>query len=664
MAATLTLPDAIARAFSAYESGHLEDAEALCQAILQAKPDAFDALHLSGVLHSVRGQHAEAFALYERALAIRPDVAGAWNNRGNSLKELKRFDEALASYDKALALAPADVSTLNNRGVALQNMQAFDLALASFDRALALKPDFADALNNRGNALQRLTRFDEALDCYDRVLALKPSHAEALYNRGNTLRLLKRFPEAIASYDRALAVKPDHADAFSQMAHCVNWICDWRRKSAIAGEVIARVAEGRALISPFTFLGYCDDPALQLQCARSFDATAFPSVPSPLIIPGSRRHDKLRIGYLSADFHEHATAYQLAGLFEQHDHSRFEVIGVSLGADDKSPMRKRLVAAFNRFHDVAAQSDTVAAGLLHREEVDILVTLNAFTQNARLGMLASRPAPVQVSYPGFPGTTGAPFIDYIIADETVAPFEQGPFYSEQIVQLPNCYLASDATRPIAATPTRREAGLPDAGFVFCCFNNSWKIAPDVFDVWMRLLREVAGSVLWLLRDNAPAEQNLCREAQARGVDPARLVFAERKSAAEHLARHRLADLFLDTLPVNAHATASDALWSGLPLVTQLGGAFAGRVAASHLQALALPELITKGLAEYEALALRLANEPQLLKGYRERLASNRLTRPLFDTKRSCRHLEAAYRRMWETWQRGDKPHAFAVGEQR
>ena len=534
-------------------------------------------------------------------------------------KELKRFDEALASYDKALALKPDYAEAFNNRGNALQELKRLDEALASYDKALALKPDYAEAFNNRGNALQELKRLDEALASYDKALALKPDYAEAFNNRGNALQELKRFDEALASYDRALAVQPDHAHAFSGIVDCVNKLCDWRRTTDVADDVIAHVSEKKSIISPFTLLGYFGDPLLQLQCARNFVADRVPSLPRRLWTGATWRHDKVRIAYLSADFHRHATAYLMAELFERHDRSRFEIIGVSFGVDDKSEMRKRLVAAFDQFYDVRRKSDEEVAKLLHDLQVDIAIDLKGYTQDSRPGILAYRPTPIQASYLGFPGTMGAEFIDYIIADKTVAPFEHQPFYTEKIVHLPDCYQVNDTKRKIAERmPTRQEAGLPEEGFVFCCFNNNWKITPEVFSVWMRLLHAVEGSVLWLLGDNESAERNLRKEAQARGIDPARLVFAGRLPLEDHLARHRLADLFLDTLPYNAHTTASDALWTGLPVITRLGKSFAGRVAASLLNAIGLPELVTHSIEDYEALALRLAKDS---------LTSRRISQP-------------------------------------
>ena len=468
----------------------------------------------------------EALASYERVLALKPDNADAFNNRGSALGELKRFDEALASFDKAIALKPGFAEAFNNRGTVLRELKRFEEALASYDRTIALKSDYADAFTNRGSALGELKRFDEALASYDRALMLRPDYAEALSNRGVTLQELKRLDEALASFDRALAVKPDHAHAFRGIAACVNKLCDWRRTTAVADDVIAHVSEKKSIISPFTLLGYSGDPLLQLQCARNFVADIIPSRPRPLWIGTTWRHDKVRIAYLSADFRRHVMAHLLAELFERHDRTQFKIIGVSFGVDDRSEMRKRLVAAFDQFYDVRKKSDEEVAKLLHDLQVDIAIDLMGYTEDSR-PILSYRPAPIQASYLGFPGTMGAEFIDYIIADKTVAPFEHQPFFTEKIVHLPECYQANDTKREVAErTPTRQEAGLPENGFVFCCFNNNWKITPNVFGVWMQTLHAVEGSVLWLLRDNESAERNLRKEAQVRGIDPSRLVFAQ------------------------------------------------------------------------------------------------------------------------------------------
>jgi protein O-GlcNAc transferase len=695
----LNLSQALSRAISAYNAGKLAEAEQLCQQIINTKRDLFDALHLLGVVQSrlgkketalssygralnVRPDHAEALynrgvtlyemkrfkealTSYDRALRARPDYAEALSNRGNTLKEMKRFEEALASYDRALKVLPDYAAALSNRGLTLHELKRFEEALASYDRALTLRPDLAETLSNRGLTLHELKRFDEALASFDRALTVRPDYAVALSNRGLTLYELKQFDEALASHDRALALKPDHAHAFSGIVDCVYKLCDWRRTTDVADQLIAYVSEQKSIISPFTLLGCSSDPLLQLQCAKNFVADRVPPLSASLRAGTTWRHDKVRIAYLSADFHQHAIAYLLAELIERHDRLRFEIIGVSFGVDDKSEIRKRLVAAFDQFHDVCRKSDEEVAKLIHDLQVDIAIDLQGYTQNTRFGILTYRPAPIQASYLGFPGTMGGEFIDYVIADKMVAPFEHQSFYTEKIVHLPDCYQVNDTKRKITErTPTRQEAGLPEKGFVFCCFNNNWKITPDVFSVWMRLLRAVEGSVLWLLSDNKGAERNLRKEAQAHGINPARLVFAGRLPLEDHLARHRVADLFLDTLPYNAHTTASDALWAGLPVVTRLGESFAGRVAASLLNAIGLRELVTHSIEDYEALALRLAKEPSLLEGYRNQLAKNRLTHPLFDTDRFRRHIEAAYLHMWEIWQRGEQPRSFAVEVER
>jgi protein O-GlcNAc transferase len=683
------------RAMGFHQTARLADAERLYRQILKADPAHFDAQHLLGIVRHQQGRGAEALVLIGAALKARPDSAQALSNQGLVLYELKRYAEALASFDQALALRPDLVEARNNRGNTLQRLKRYDEALASFDQVLRARGDFVEAHNNRGNALQGLKRYREALASYDRALALQPAyaeahynrasalkelalpaealasydralalvpnHAEALFSRGDVLNDLKRHAEAITSYDKAIALRPDHPYAFSGLAESALAICDWSRTAELAARLAELVAAGKAIVNPFTLIRLSDDAALHRRCATAFIADKTGGPRAPLSNASPRAHDKLRIAYLSADFHNHATAFLIAELFERHDRTRFEVHGVSFGRDDGSDIRRRVVKAFDRFHDVRTQSDLEVARLIHGSEIDIAIDLKGYTQDSRVEILSHRPAPIQASYLGYPGTMGADFIDYIIADPIVLPFDRADCYAEKIVHLPDCYQVNDRQRAIAErTPGRSEAGLPDAGFVFCCFNNNYKITAPMFDIWMRLLRNVPGSVLWLLRENPGAEANLRREAQARGVDPARLVFAGRLKVDEHLARHRLADLFLDTLPYNAHTTASDALWAGLPVLTCQGEAFAARVASSLLHAIGLPELVTQNLADYEALALALAQDAPRLSAIRARLLRNRDTQALFDSNRFRRHIEAAYVRMWEVWQRGAAPQNFAV----
>jgi protein O-GlcNAc transferase len=642
-------------ALGRYEEAHTSYVKALL-----IRPDNAEAHYHRGNVLAKLDRYEDALRSYERAIAARPNYGEALDNRGNALAKLGRYEEALASYDRALALQPRSAGTLTNRGIALEELRQYDAALRSYDAALEASPDDPGALSNRGNVLTKLKFYDEALTDYDRALAIRPDNADTSYNRGNVLAALRRYEQAQASYEAALAVRPDDANACAGLAGAVLACCKWERLNDIGRDLAAHASAPKSAVGPFALLGYHDDPALLRHCAENFTAQQIPVSPAHLYKGAKVRNEKIRLAYLSADFRSHVMAYQVAELFELHDRGRFEVIGVSYGSDDKSEIRARLVNGFDRFDDVISKSDADVARLLNEIEVDIAVDLMGHTRDARIGILGHRPAPVQVSYLGYAGTTGASFVDYIIGDPVVTPFDQQPFYTERIVQLPECFFVNDSKRAISArAPQRSEAGLPERAFVFCCFNNPGKIRPPMFDIWMRLLQAVEGSVLWL-RDSG-ARDNLRREAAARGVDSDRLVFAGRVAdMAEHLARHRLADLFLDTLPYNAHATASDALWAGLPVLTCRGRTFAARVGASLIQAVGLGEMVTSSLDDYEALALRLAGNSQLLAGLRCKLEHNLRDHPLFDTERFCRHLEDAYTTMWKIRQRGDPPQSFVV----
>jgi protein O-GlcNAc transferase len=694
-----TNPD-VAEAFSDYALvlgalGQIREALASCDKALEIRPNFAEALYNRATILEaqkrneealssydkailIRPHFAEAFnnrgnvllnlsrveealASFDRALIFKPDYVSALNNRGNALIKVKRFNEALASFDKALAIMPGIPEVLSNRGNALRNLYRFDAAIASFDKALAIKPDYVEALINLGITWHELGRYEKALASYDRALATQPDNAEAIYNRGNALLAMSRLEEALWCYERSVAIKPGDPHGLSNVANAALQLCDWRRTDRISRALRSHIVEGKAGIQPFILLGYSDDPVLQLQCAKNNVREIVPVQPRSLWEGKPYHHKKIRIAYLSADFRKHATAYLIAGLFECHNKQDFEVFGISYNSDDGSAMHARLVKSFDQFHDVRSKSDIEVASTLRRLEVDIAVDLKGYTTDSRPGILSHRPCPVQVNYLGYPGTLGADFIDYVIADKVVVPFEQQTNFTERIVHLPGCYQVNDSKRKISElTPTRAEAGLPERGFVFCCFNVSWKITPPVFDIWMRLLSAVPGSVLWLIEHNSNASVNLQLEAKARGIDPSRLVFAERTELAEHLARHRLADLFLDTIPCNAHTTASDALWAGLPLLTCAGNSFAARAAASLLRAIDLPELITNNLDDYEALALKLARDPALLRSLRVRLDQNRLTHSLFNTDLFRRNVEIAYKQMREIAERGDVPKSFSV----
>jgi predicted O-linked N-acetylglucosamine transferase (SPINDLY family) len=476
------------------------------------------------------------------------------------------------------------------------------------------------------------------------------------------LARLQRYDEAIATFERVLELAPHHPHAPAQMVSCTMAVCAWEAATAAAGRLYDAMAAGTAVVPPGILLQCSADPAVTLAAARTYVEREMPAGPKPEIATRGPHGDRIRVAYLSADFHAHPVAYLTAELFERHDRRRFEIIGLSLGPDDRSDVRARIVKSCDRFHDVRNAGDREVAEFIRSAGIDIVVDLGGHTDNARPRILSGRPAPVQVSYLGYAGTLGADFIDYIIADRTVLPFDQQPHYAEKIVHLPDCYMAADTTKPISPNPPSRiAAGLPPDGFVFCCFNNAYKISAEIFRVWMRLLSRLDGSVLWLSQLHGLARENLRSAAHAAGVDPGRIIFASRVPAmGDHLARHRLADLFVDTPAYNAHTTANDALWAGLPVLTCLGSTFPGRVASSLLRSIGLPDLVTGTLDEYEALALELAREPALLAGLRRRLEQNRATHPLFDTERFARHIERAYETMCANAREGRGPQSFRV----
>ena len=607
------------------------------------------------------GRHQDALAAYEQALAAQPQFAEAWNGRGNVLFELRRLDEASTAYDNALSIEPNLVEAWVGRGNVLNELGRPDPALAAYDRALAIKADLASAWHGRASIHYKCKRYTEAVACEDRALALRADYADACANRGNSLKELGDFTGAIASYDRALVLDPDIRYVPGLRLNARLGLCDWSDIDAECARIASLVQANCPATMPFLMLAVDSSPSVQHACARLYTAKNFPATADSAWRGPKYAHDRIRIAYVSGDLREHAVTALTAGLFEHHDRDRFEITAVSLTADTQDAMNMRLRRAFDRYVNVHDQSDADVVALLRRLEIDIAVDLTGHTGDARTGIFAARAAPVQVNYLGFPATMGAGYFDYIIADAFVAPLRRQDCFSERIVHLPDTFQANDAKRPRAsAPPSRVSLGLPDRGFVFCCFNNSYKIRPAIFDVWMRLLHRVDGSVLWLLDSNPHVPQNLRREATARGIGGERLVFARRAPYADYIARYQAADVFLDTLPFGGGTTTSDALWSGLPVITCPGESFASRMSGSLLRALGMPEMIAGSLEDYEALALRLACDADFCSAIKEKLAHNRTTYPLFDTRRFTRHLEKAFTMMWQRCQRGEPCAGFAV----
>jgi protein O-GlcNAc transferase len=601
-----------------------------------------------------------ALGHYDRFLALEPGHAAAWSNRGNALQDLERYREAAESYDRALTLQPGNASAIFNRGNALRALGQKEAALASYDRALQLDSRLAEAHYGRGVLLRALNRKQEALLAFERAVALKPRFVDALVNQVGTLDDLGRRGEVGPPLEQLLQVDPDYDNAFGRLLLCRLDSADWRDYARHAVRVDSGLSAGQRVIDPFQALAVCSSAAKQLRAAELHAAGMAPGAITPLLPRHSRKPGKIRLAYVSADFREHAASFLLAGVFEHHDRERFETFAISLLPREPSAIGARVAAAFDRFIEVWGQSDAQIVSLLRELDIDVAVDLMGYTARSQPGIFAQRAAPVQVNYLGFPGTLGSPAIDYLVADSFLVPRELTHHYSEAIVYLPECFQANDDRCVIGPTPTRASVGLPEGAPVLCCFNSNFKVNPPVFDAWMQILRDTPGSVLWLLGESTVLQGNLRKEAAARGVEPARLVFSGKCSYDAHLGRLGLADLFLDTTPYNAGATASDALRVGVPVLTWTGEPLASRMAGSLLRAVGLEELITRSAADYVRKAVDLLSRPERLAELRARLAVNLRTTPLYNTARFCRHLEAAYIGMHERALRGEPPQGFAV----
>ena len=672
-----------------HQLGQLDKAQTIYKHLIAIDSNNSAALHLLGVIACQKGRYQVAFELITQAIAINSQnavyhsnlgialnglnkfgtalasfdraieidslYAEAYSNRGITLKALKQLYAAVSCYDKAIFIAPTYFQAYFNRGNALKELKQLDAAIASYDKAISLNPNYFEAYANRGNALKELKKIEAAVQSYQNAISLNPSYAEAHFNLGISLEELKHFDEAVKCYDKALYLKPNYEYFLGIRLHAKMSNCNWHDFLYEISELRDKIRSGFRVLECFPALALPLTLHEQRQVAETWIKDKHPFDPSLGPIPKSARHSKIRIGYYSADFRNHPVSILSAGLFEHHDKSKFEVIGFSFGPDVKDEMHERLIKSFDQFIDVRSMSDAQVASLSRSLEVDIAVDLGGHTLDSRTGIFAYRAAPIQLSYIGYLGTMGAHYYDYLIADRTIIPAKSQGFYSEKIVYLPS-YQVNDNKQEIPRTAlSRQELNLPSSGFVYCCFNANYKITPFTFDGWMRILKAVPDSVLLLYTDIPSAAKNLKIEAQKRGVDPERLIFGEKLIRAKYLARCRAADLFLDTLPYNAGATASDALWAGLPVLTCMGESFASRYAASLLNAIGLPELVTQTQAEYEALAIELANDPAKLQEIKDKLERNRLTTPLFDTAGFTKNIEAAYTQMYERCQADLQP---------
>ena len=641
------------------ELNQLDDAVKSYLKALTIKSDYAEAYNNLGVTLKDLDQLEEAVKCYEKALIIKPDYPEAHNNLGNALKNLGRASKAAECFERMLTIDPDNAEGHNNLGNTLYVLGQPNAAGKSYMKALAIEPDYAEAHNNLGITLNELGRFEDAEASYNKALAIAPHFPEAHSNLGDLLTDLKRLDEALVSYETAFNLKPDIIFLLGKLLHTKMHLCLWDDLSSMLDELQDKIHNNEKVIPPFPMLGLIDDPELQRKATEIFVNENHPKnhdLPRIGLYP---KHKKIRIGYFSADFKEHPVAALTAELYEIHDRNHFEIHAFSYGPETNDKMHLRIKAGVDHFHDVRTMSYEDVAMLARSLEIDIAVDLGGFTQDARTGIFARSAAPIQASYIGYIGTLGANYYDYLVADQTMIPEEKQQHYSEKIVYLPSFQVNDSTQSPPSTTLTRQDVGLPETGFVFCCFNNNFKITPTTFDSWGRILEKVKDSVLLIYVDNESAQINLTKEITLRGIDPSRLIFGKRLPKSEYLARYRVADLFLDTHPYNAGTTASDALRMGLPVLTYLGSSAVSRHAASILNALNLPELITTTAEEYESLAIELATDPEKLKIIKDKLVGNLSTAPLYDTSLFARNLESAYSMMYDRYQRGlDPDHIY------
>ena len=555
----------------------------------------------------------------------------------------KDFLKALTPIRKVLKLEPKNALAHSNHGNIHRGLRRYEEAIVSYKLALNFLPTYAEAHNNLGNLFQDLRQYSNSLPHYFNAIDIDPLYAEAHSNLGNAFSKLKKYDEALRYYLRAYKLKPSENFLLGNILHHKMLICDWSDFENLSYQIQQDLHARQKVVEPFGYQGISSSEADLMLAAEIFSSDHFPASTLLSSFPKKNEGDLIKIAYVCGEFRDHATSVLIAGVFECHDKKIFEVFAFDNGSDDFSKLRERVIRSTSKFIGIKNKTTLEVVELVKSLKIDVLINLNGFYGDGRQDIFSQRAAPIQVSYLGFPGTIGAKYYDYLVADTIVIPYSSRQFYTEKIAYLPNCYQANDSKRAISERLfTNRELGLPDEGFVFCCFNNNYKITPNIFDAWMRILVAVPQSVLWLIKDNEKAAENLKLEALKRGVSADRIIFAERLPLPEHLARHRNADLFLDTLPYNAHTTASDALWAGLPLLTCKGTTFPGRVSASLLSALGLPELITTDVAEYEALAIDLARNPQKLEAVKLKLAINITSTPLFDTNSFTKDIESLY----------------------
>ena len=628
---------------------------------ISIKSDYFDAHYNLAIILKELGRHDQALNSYEKAISINPNFANAYNNLGNLYLDLGREDDAINSYSRAIQINPNFAQAHNNLGNLFKDIERYEDAIQSYKKAIKANPQLSEAINNLGNLFKTLNQLDNAINCYKKAVAINPHFAEAHYNLGIVFKKTNKKEKALISLERAFSLKPSMDYILGDLLSAKCNFCSWGDYYALIDELQLKISNNKKVVNPFNLLGLIDDPSLQRKAAEIFANDQYPKKYALPEIQQYQKHPRIRIGYFSADFHNHATMHLMAELFELHKKSLFEIIAFSFGPDKKDEWRQRAVNSFDKFIDVRRKSDLEVSMIAREMEIDIAVDLKGYTRDCRPKIFVESCAPIQVSFLGYPGTMATDFIDYLIADQTLIPKEKRAHYSEKIAYMPYSYQVNVSNRDVSQDPVSRyEHGLPKTGFVFCCFNNNYKITISVFSIWMRILLAVEDSVLWLLENESITKKNLIQEAEKFGINKDRLVFAKMVPVEDHLNRLRLADLFIDTLPYNAHTTASDALRMGVPVLTCLGESFASRVAASLLSALKLHSLITSNHSEYESLAIELATQPKKLKAIKDILAISLSSETLYNAKLFTQNLESAYMQMYDRHNKGLAPEHLYI----
>ena len=640
----------------------LDDALMSYDSAISLNPKCSKTYSNRGILLHKLGRLDDALISYDKALDIDSEYAEALSNRGITLDKLGRFEEAIISFDRAIKLKPDYPKAYSNRGLSLASLHRLDDAVIDYDRAISIDSEYAEAYSNRGIALQSLRKFDEALESYYKAISLNPVFSQAYYNLGIALEANKKLDEALANYEKAINLSLDFSFLQGAIFYIKMFMGDWRDFDNQKIVMLQKIRANKKVSQPFSMLSLDDCPLEHKLSAQIFSKEKYPAQNSLGNIQKYCKQKKIRIGYFSADFRNHAVSYLTSELFERHNKEKFDLFAFSFNPENDDAITTRLKKSFHQFIDVRNLSDLKVAETARDLQIDIAIDLGGYTTHSRTGIFAYRAAPIQVNWLGYPGTMGVDYIDYIIADKTIIPETHQHFYTEKVVVLPDTYMVDDSFRVVSSRVfTRQECNLPDDAFVFCCFNNGYKINPQVLDSWSKILVTVENSVFWISENNKYFRANIANEFRNRGVDASRIIFANRVDLmGDHLARYGLADLFLDTHPYNAHTTAVDSLKASLPVLTLIGQSFASRVASSLLSAIGLPELVTHTREEYEALAIELAKNPQKLLDIKSKLAHNYLSAPLFNTPLFTKNIEAAYMQMMERYWNDLPPEHLSV----